>query len=47
MRVAAALIHEAAPDIVEQVKWVKATNPGVPGWSHDGNVCTGETSKPW
>ena len=37
------LIHEADPDIVEEVKWVKPTNPlGVPVWSHAGIVCTGE-----
>src|ERR1700676_2109936 len=37
------LIHEAAPDIVEECKWVKPTNPlGVPVWSHAGIVCTGE-----
>lgn len=40
------LIHEADPDIVEECKWVKPTNPmGVPVWSHDGIVCTGETYK--
>ena len=38
------LIHEADPDIVEECKWVKPTNPlGVPVWSHAGIVCTGET----
>ena len=38
------LIREADPDIVEEAKWVKPTNPdGVPTWSHDGIVCTGET----
>jgi hypothetical protein len=37
------LIHEADPDIVEESKWVKASNPmGVPVWSHAGIVCTGE-----
>ena len=37
------LIHEADPDIVEEVKWVKPSNPaGVPTWSHDGIICTGE-----
>ena len=41
-----ALIREADPDIVEEVKWRKPTNPaGVPCWSHDGLVCTGETYK--
>jgi hypothetical protein len=40
------LIHEADPDVVEEVKWVKASNPmGVPVWSHAGIVCTGETYK--
>lgn len=37
------LIHEADPDVVEEVKWVKPSNPmGVPVWSHDGILCTGE-----
>ena len=41
-----ALIHEADPDIAEQVKWRKPTNPaGVPVWEHAGIVCTGETYK--
>lgn len=39
------LIREADPDIVEEWKWAKPTNPGVPVWSHDGIVCTGETYK--
>jgi hypothetical protein len=39
------LIHDADPDIEEEWKWVKATSPGVPVWSHDGIVCTGETYK--
>jgi hypothetical protein len=39
------LIKEADPDVVEEIKWVKATNPGVPTWSHDGIICTGETYK--
>ena len=38
------LIHEAAPDIVEEVKWRKPSNPdGVPAWSLAGLICTGET----
>ena len=37
------LIKEADPDVVEEWKWAKATNPGVPVWSHDGIVCTGES----
>src|SRR5213595_1269800 len=39
------LITEADPDVVEEVKWVKPTNPGTPTWSHDGIICTGETYK--
>lgn len=40
-----ALIKEADPDVVEEWKWAKATSPGVPVWSHDGIICTGETYK--
>jgi len=40
-----ALIKEADPDVVEELKWVKATNPGTPTWSHDGIICTGEPYK--
>ena len=40
------LIEAADPDMVEEVKWRKPSNPaGVPVWSHDGIVCTGETYK--
>jgi len=40
------LIREADPDVVEDVKWRKPSNPGgVPTWSHDGIICTGETYK--
>jgi hypothetical protein len=39
------VIHEADPEIVEEWKWVKPTNPGTPVFSHDGIVCTGETHK--
>jgi hypothetical protein len=39
------IIHEADPQIVEEWKWVKPTNPGTPVWSHGGIVCTGETYK--
>ena len=39
------IIHQADPEIVEEWKWVKATNPGTPVWSHGGIVCTGETYK--
>jgi hypothetical protein len=39
------VILQADPDIVEEWKWVKPTNPGVPVWSHNGIICTGETYK--
>jgi hypothetical protein len=39
------IIKEADPHIVEEWKWVKATNPGTPVWSHNGDICTGETYK--
>src|SRR5215218_208355 len=40
------LIKDADPDVVEEVKWVKPSNPaGVPTWSHDGIICTGEVYK--
>ena len=39
------IIHEADPEIVEEWKWVKATSPGTPVFSHGGIVCTGETYK--
>ena len=40
------LVHEADPDVVEEIKWVKPSNPaGVPTWSHDGIICTGEVYK--
>jgi hypothetical protein len=38
-----ALIKQADPAVVEEWKWRKATNPGVPVWSHQGLICTGET----
>lgn len=34
------IIHEADPEIVEELKWM-----GTPVWSHSGIVCTGETYK--
>ena len=42
-----ALILEADPDMIEERKWRKPSNrmTGVPVWSHDGIVCTGETYK--
>jgi hypothetical protein len=39
------LIKQADPEVVEEWKWRKATNPGVPVWSHHGGICTGETYK--
>ena len=40
-----AILRQADPEIVEEWKWVKRTNPGTPVWSHDGGICTGETYK--
>ena len=41
-----ALIKQADPEVVEEVKWRKPSQPGgVPVWSHDGMICTGETYK--
>jgi len=40
------LIKEADPEVVEEVKWKKPSNPdGIPVWSHDGILCVGETYK--
>jgi hypothetical protein len=39
------IIHAADPEIVEELKWVKATSPGTPVFSHGGIVSTGETHK--
>jgi hypothetical protein len=39
------LIREADPEVVEEWKWKKASNPGVPVWSHQGLICSGETYK--
>jgi hypothetical protein len=39
------LVKQADPDVLEEVKWVKATSPGTPTWSHDGIICTGEPYK--
>lgn len=37
------LILEVDPDVIEEAKWVKPSNPaGVPTWSHSGIICTGE-----
>jgi hypothetical protein len=40
-----ALITDADPAVVEEWKWAMATKPGIPVWSHDGIICTGETYK--
>jgi hypothetical protein len=40
-----ALIKQADPAVIEELKWKKPTNPGVPVWSHNGIICTGETYK--
>ena len=42
-----ALILAAEPEMIEERKWRKASNgmAGIPVWSHDGIVCTGETYK--
>ena len=39
------LITQADPAVVEELKWVKASSPGTPTWSHEGIICTGETYK--
>ena len=39
------IIHQADPEIIEELKWAKATSPGTPVFSHGGIVCTGETYK--
>ncbi|MGD1060944.1 MAG: DUF1801 domain-containing protein [Methanomassiliicoccales archaeon] len=38
-------IKEADPEVVEEWKWVKPTSPGMPVWSHNGGICTGEVYK--
>ncbi|WP_438274032.1 DUF1801 domain-containing protein [Nitrobacter sp.] len=42
-----AIIRQADPHVIEQVKWKKPSNAmrGVPVWEHDGIICTGETYK--
>jgi hypothetical protein len=47
LRLMRKLIQEADRDVVEEVKWKKPSNAmlGVPVWSHDGIICTGETYK--
>ena len=39
------IIHQADPEIIEELKWAKATSPGTPVFSHGRIVCTGETYK--
>lgn len=40
------LIKQAVPDVVEEIKWRKPSNPGgVPVWSSNGILCTGEALK--
>src|SRR3954451_14551564 len=39
------LIQDADPDVVEEGKWEKPKSGGVPVWSHDGGICTGESYK--
>ncbi len=39
------LVKEADPEVVEEWKWRKASHPGVPVWSHQGLICTGESYK--
>jgi len=40
------LIRQAEPDVVEELKWQKPSNPlGVPVWTREGIICTGETYK--
>lgn len=40
------LIRDADPEVIEEIKWRKPSNPaGVPVWSHDGIICTGEAYK--
>jgi hypothetical protein len=39
------LIRDADPDMQEEWKWEKPKSPGIPVWSHDGGVCTGESYK--
>lgn len=39
------IIQKSDPDVVEEWRWVKATSPVTPVWSHNGGICTGETYK--
>jgi hypothetical protein len=40
-----AMIHDADPEVVEEWKWEKPSSGGTPVWSHDGDICTGESYK--
>lgn len=41
-----AVIEDASPEAIEEAKWKKPSNPaGVPTWSQNGIICTGETYK--
>lgn len=37
------LVHDADPEVQEEWKWEKPSAPGIPVWSHDGIICTGES----
>jgi hypothetical protein len=37
------LIHDTVPGILEEWKWEKPKSPGIPVWSYDGGICTGES----
>jgi len=39
------IVREAAPEVVEEWKWAKATSPGTPVWADHGGICTGEAYK--
>ena len=39
------IVRDTDPEIVEEWKWAKATSPGIPVWSRNGGICTGETYK--
>ncbi|MGB9241962.1 MAG: DUF1801 domain-containing protein [Candidatus Acidiferrales bacterium] len=39
------LIRDADPEVQEEWKWEKPKSPGIPVWSHDGGICTGESYK--
>ena len=45
LRTVREVVRRAVPEVVEEWKWVKATSPGIPVWSHHGHLCTGEVYK--